>query len=73
MNRAYDSKRKLKLEIDKSGAHPIKIRQTDQAPKIKNSICNSLNTKHCVSFLLGLLARSKPRSFSVHYLKHIAL
>ena len=61
------------LKLTKLGIHPIKRRWMDQAPKIKNTICNSSNAEHCVSFLLGLLAWSKPRSFLVHYLKHIAL
>ena len=61
------------LKLTKSGTHQINRRRMDQAPKIKNTICNSSNVEHCVFFLLGLLARSKPKSFLVHYLKHIAL
>jgi len=61
------------LKLTKSGTHSIKRRRTDQAPEIKNTICNNSTAEHCVSFFLSLLARSKPRSFSIHYLKHIAL
>jgi len=33
------------LKLTKSGTHPIKRRQTNQAPKIKNTICNSSNAE----------------------------
>ena len=56
MNKAYDSKRKPKLEADKVKNSPNQEKTNGQAPKIKNSICNSSNAEHCVSFLLGLLA-----------------
>ena len=58
MNKAYAVKENQNLKLTKLGTHPIKRRRTDQAPKIKNTICNSSNAKHYVS---------------VHYLKHIAL
>ena len=38
------------LKLTKSGTHPIKRRRTDQAPKIKNTICNSLTTEHSINY-----------------------
>ena len=73
MNGEYDSKRKPKLEADKVRNSPNQEKTNGPSTKNQNTICNSSNAEHYVSFLIGLLAQSKPRSFSVHYLKHIAL
>ena len=60
------------LKLTKLGTHPIKRNERIKHQKSKRWF-TTVESKLCVSFFLGLLAQSKPRWFSIHYLKHIAL
>ena len=60
------------LKLTKLGTHPIKRNERIKHQKSKRWF-TTIESKLCVSFFLGLLAQSKPRWFSIHYLKHIAL
>ena len=69
MNRAYESKRKTKLEAQKIGNSPNKEKTNGSRPNNQKYEFALDKPRISVSFFLGLRARSKPKWFSVYCLK----
>jgi len=71
--KVYESKRETKLEAQKVGKSPNKEKTNGSRPNNKKYEFALDKPRISVSFFFGLLARSKPKWFSVYYLKFFAL